>query len=107
MSKKKTKAQLIEGDDRAKTGQQAKKKTRDELSDLCRNYLEKKELFKWFIERYFGLPRYMQLWELAENDQEEYLRNELESIWFDLPDHVFNIQNNPPGWGAFIDLIDE
>lgn len=107
MSKKKTKAQIIEGDNKTKTGQQIKKKTRDQLCDLCRNYLEKKERFKWFIEKYYGLQKYLELWELAENDQEYHLRNELEAIWFDLPDNIFNIQCAPPGWESFIALIDE
>lgn len=82
-------------------------RTRPEISAFCKEYLEKKELFKWFIERYFGLPKYMDLWKLAEDNQEEHLRNELDAIWFSLPDNIFNIQNNPPGWEAFINLIDE
>lgn len=106
MSRKKTKAQIIEGDNKKRNQQQERKKTRDELSDLCRGYLEKKERFKWFIERYYGLQKYLELWELAENDQECYLRNELEAIWFDLPDSIFNIQCAPPGWESFIALID-
>ena len=108
MSKKKTKAQIIEDDNRTKTGQQAKKKkTKDQLCGLCRNYLEKKELFKWFIEKYYGLQKYLDLWELAENNQEAHLRSELNSIWFELPDSVFNIRCAPPGWESFVSLIDE
>lgn len=107
MSKKKTKVQIIKGDSRTKIGQQTEKKTKDQLCDLCRNYLEKKELFKWFIERYYGPQKYLELWKLAENDQEHHLRSELEAIWFELPDNIFNIQCAPPGWGPFVALIDE
>lgn len=107
MSKKKTKTQIIEGDNRKNYQQQEYKKTRDELSDLCRGYLEKKELFRWFIEKYYGLKKYLELWELAENDQEAHLRSELNSIWFELPDSIFNIQYAPPGWESFVSLIDE
>lgn len=107
MSKKKTKAQIIEGDNKKSYKQQGCKKTRDELSELCRNYLEKKELFKWFIEKYYGLKKYLELWELAESDQEAHLRSELNSIWFELPDSIFNIQYAPPGWEAFVSLIEE
>ena len=107
MSKKKTAAQIIEGEEKMRIVLQARNKNLGHLSDLCRNYLEKKGLFKWFIERYYGLQKYMDLWELAENNQEEHLHNELNAIWFELPDNVFNIQNNPPGWEAFISLIDE
>lgn len=107
MSKKKTKAQIIEGDNKKRYQQQERKKTRDELSDLCRGYLEKKELFRWFIEKYYGTKKYLELWELAEDDQEAHLRSELNSIWFELPDSVFNIQCAPPGWESFVSLIDE
>ena len=77
------------------------------LSALCQKYLEKKTLFKWFIEKYFGLKKYVELWDLAENDQEEELRHELNVIWHELPDTTFNTQCNPPGWETFISLIDE
>ena len=107
MSRKKTKDQIIEGNDKVKVAQQGKKKNREELSKLCREYLEKKELFKWFIEKYYGLQKYLDLWELAENDEEYHLRSELNSIWFELPDSVFNIQCAPPGWESFVALIDE
>lgn len=107
MSKKKTKAQIIEGDNKKRFQQQERKKTRDELSDLCRGYLEKKELFKWFIEKYYGLGKYLELQDIAENDQEARLRDELNTIWFELPDSIFNIRCAPPGWESFIALIDE
>lgn len=76
-------------------------------SDFCQKYLRKKHLFKWFIERYFGSQKYIDLWEMAEKNEEQKLKTELESIWYDLPDNIFNIQNNPPGWDAFVSLIDE
>lgn len=85
----------------------SKKKTRKELSDLCREYLEQKELFRWFIVKYFGLRKYIELWELAENDQEKFLRDELNKIWYELPDSLFNIRVAPPGWKSFIRLIEE
>lgn len=107
MNRKKTKAQIIEGDNKKSYQQHEHKKTRGELSDLCRGYLEKKELFRWFIEKYYGLKTYLELWELAENDQEARLRSELNSIWFGLPDSVFNIQCAPSGWESFISLIAE
>lgn len=106
MSRKKTKAQIIEGDTRQRHDRKSKI-PREQLSDLCRSYLEKKELFRWFIEKYFGPQKYLELWELAEQDKEGDLRTELESIWFDLPDSIFNIQVCPSGWNSFIALIEE
>lgn len=106
MSKKKTKDQIIQESSNTRRDKE-KPVSRKELSDLCKRYLEKKEHFKWFIEKYYGPRKYIELWELAENNQEIYLRNELEAIWFDLPDHIFNIRENPPGWESFLSLIEE
>ena len=106
MSKKKTQAQIINGDNGRRYQHQERKKSRNELSDLCREYLEKKESFKWFIEKYYGIEKYLELWELAENDQEEHLQHELNTIWFELPDSIFNIRCAPPGWEAFVTLVE-
>lgn len=107
MSRKKTKAQIIELDNGKKYQQQTRRKSREKLSDLCRSYLAKKDLFRWFIEKYYGPGKYLELWELAENDQESYLRNELNSIWHELPDSIFNIQSAPAGWESFVSLIEK
>ena len=107
MSKKKNRAQIIQGEQTRIKTQKDKKLRREELSDLCRGYLEKKELFKWFIEKYYGAKKYLELWELAEQNKESDLRNELNSIWFELPDSIFNIQCAPSGWEAFLSLVDE
>jgi len=106
MGKKKTKSQLFEDNNHRRERATGKKK-REELSDFCREYLEKKGLFEWFITKYAGAKKFLELWELAENDQEASLRNELEGLWYQLPDSIFNIRNNPPGWTAFLNLIDE
>ena len=76
-------------------------------SDFCKEYLKRRELFRWFIEKYYGLKKYVDLMNLAEENEEDQLRHELNNMWFELPDNVFNIQNNPPGWESFLDLIDE
>lgn len=104
MSKKKTKEQTILGNDSRRQQFQSRQA---EISQFCKDYLSKKELFKWFIEKYYGLERYLELWELAEQGKEDALRGELNSIWYELPDNIFNLQVCPPGWGAFITLIDE
>lgn len=107
MSKKKTKAQILEGDNNLYRQEQVKRIPRSELSELCREYLEKKELFRWFIERYFGLQKYLDLWGLAEQDEEKQLYTELTEIWYKLPDSIFNVRVCPEGWDAFLRLIEK
>lgn len=105
MSRKKTKEQTIFGDDSNKRQQFQPRQT--EISQFCKDYLSKKELFKWFIEKYYGLKKYLELWELAEQGKEDALRGELNSMWYELPDNIFNLQVCPPGWETFVTLIDE
>ena len=82
-------------------------KKENKINQFCRDYLAKKELFRWFIIRYYGPQKYLELWELAEQNEEELLRNELNEIWDDLPDSIFNLRVAPPGWETFITLIEK
>ena len=77
------------------------------LTPRCKGFLEKKESFRWIIERYYGLKKYMELWNLAENNEDEKLQTELNTIWYELPDSIFNIQNNPKGWENFLSLVED
>ena len=81
-------------------------KRRTYSSPFCREYLNRKDQFKWFIERYFGKERFIKLYDLALSDMETELYSELESIWFDLPDNIFNISVSPKGWSMFVELLD-
>lgn len=72
----------------------------------CTNYLAKKEQFKWFIERYFGLKKYIELWDLAEEGYEHELKSELDAIWHELPASIFNAYNNTPGWETFLTFVE-
>lgn len=83
------------------------KTNKKDLSQFCKDYLKQKNSFKWFIERYFGKDKFVELWNLAESGEEDELRSELNSIWYELPDNLFNILNNPPGWDEFLRLIEE
>ena len=105
MSKKKTEEQIIFGGDADKRQQFQPRQT--EISQFCKDYLSKKELFKWFIEKYYGLKKYLELWELAEQGREAKLRSELVDIWFRLPDSIFNLQVCPEGWESFVNLLDQ
>lgn len=77
-----------------------------ELSPKCKDFLKKKESFRWFIEKYYGLKKFIDLWHLAEQNEEEQLVHELTQIWYELPDSIFNIQNNPKGWENFLSLVE-
>ena len=78
-----------------------------ELGEYCRAYINSHKQFDWFIKRYYGPAKVLELWNMAEDNQEEHLRNELNAIWFELPDSIFNIRNNPEGWEAFLKLVEE
>lgn len=78
-----------------------------ELSDYCKQYLRTRKQFEWFILRYYGPAKAVELLYLAENNEEELIRNELQAIWYELPDNLFNIRNNPEGWEVFLKLVEE
>lgn len=104
MSRKKTREQAMFGEGFVRTRAGQKKA---EESQFCKDYLAKKELFRWFIEKYYGPKKYLDLWELAKQGEEKALRDDLNSIWYELPDNIFNLSVCPPGWESFVSLIDE
>ena len=75
--------------------------------DICKEFLEKCELFKWFIEEYYGGDFYETLVGTAQCGEEYWLSAMLTRIWFELPDGKFNKSVNPPGWHEFLGLIEE
>lgn len=76
-------------------------------SVLCSNYLKLHATFDWFIERYYGIEKVNELWDLAKQDREWVLKQELEKIWYELPDSTFNIYVKPTGYTNFLSLIDD
>lgn len=75
--------------------------------DICKEFLEKCCNFKWFIVQYFGETYYDTLVELASCGKNCELYNELNHVWFELPDSIFNICVCPPGWLEFLNLVEE
>lgn len=61
--------------------------------------------FEWFIHKYVRemVPL---LAKAREEKDTQQLLNYLNGIWFELPDRIFNIQNNPEGWREFLSLIE-
>lgn len=74
---------------------------------MCQRFLELLPKFQWFIERWFGQKTVDYLKQLANDGKEEELSNKLNDIWFELPDDIFNIRENPEGWNEFLSLIEE
>ena len=72
----------------------------------CKEYLEHEEQFRWFLDKYFGPNLFQSLHDLAVQDKGRLLMAYLNDIWFGLPDHLFNIRENPPGWKAFLRIIE-
>jgi len=71
--------------------------------DKCKEFLKHKSKF-WFIEKYFP-NKMILLEELAKENKEPQLLNELNDIWFKLPDS-FNIINMPEGWSEFLSILE-
>ena len=74
---------------------------------MCKRFLELLPKFQWFIKRWFGQETVDYLKQLANDDKEVELSNKLNDIWFELPDDVFNIRENPDGWNEFLSLIEQ
>lgn len=75
-------------------------------SRFCIEYLRRKDQFAWFIKRFFGAQKTVELWNLAEADKESELYIELNEIWYKLPDNLFNVIVNPKGWSSFLTLLE-
>lgn len=73
----------------------------------CEDFLNKIDEFKWFIQRYFGSSEVRYLREIAHKKDEKTLRERLNIIWFELPDYIFNIKENPRGWMTFLNFVEE
>ena len=74
---------------------------------ICKRFIELLPKFEWFIKRWFGQETVDYLVSLANENKEEELSGKLNDIWFELPDDIFNIRENPEGWNEFLSLIEE
>jgi hypothetical protein len=95
-----------ERSDRTRSGRN-EKVTKVELDEYCQAYLREHKLFDWILERYYGKEKVLELWNLAQAGESEHIKNIMNGIWFDLPDHIFNIRNNPPGWEQFLHFVED
>jgi hypothetical protein len=63
--------------------------------------------FKWFLDKYFNEGLMETLIWARQTRNITALLGILNQAWFELPDSIFNIVNNPPGWGEFLKVIEE
>ncbi len=77
------------------------------MDTVCKRFLELLPKFQWFITKYFGQEEIDKCKTYAERGEELCLLNELNSIWYYLPDNIFNIKENPEGWNEFLSLLEE
>lgn len=78
-----------------------------EKKDICIQFLNSLDEFRWCIKKYFGEEIVEKLKNYAKERNESKLRSALNEIWFHLPDYLFNIRENPKGWNTFLQLIEE
>jgi len=66
-----------------------------------------KHKFTWFFMKY----GYKSVWDdlhiLRGQENREKMVSILNLVWFQLPDSIFNIIENPAGWNEFLALIEE
>jgi uncharacterized membrane protein YheB (UPF0754 family) len=75
------------------------------MRNISEEFLNAIPEISWFIVKYFGNEKLKELIELAQNRQTEKLLDELNDIWYELPDRQFNRRVNPPGWDTFKSLL--
>jgi len=73
--------------------------------DWLQLFDETKDNFKWFFDKY-GYD-WNKLMKYREEENQDKMFSYMNDVWFDLPDHIFNIMNMPKGWNEFINLLEE
>lgn len=80
---------------------------RPEKPGICADFMEGQAEFGWFIEKYFGKQKLVEMKEMARKGEEDRLKAECNDIWFRLPDSVFNVRERPRGWMLFLRLVED
>lgn len=70
-------------------------------------YKDNKQKFEWFIKKYIRDERIIEkLDDLVSHGDAKALYTNLNYMWSELPDDIFNIQVRPWGWLEFLDVIE-
>lgn len=62
--------------------------------------------FKWFFDTYFESEVWEQLILYRNQENIQLMMGIMNNVWYMLPDHKFNIIENPKGWSEFLTLIE-
>ena len=74
-----------------------------EKEEWLRLFDETKNEFRWFLEDY----GYWDAIEKARLDDDYVIMSDImNQAWFMLPEHKFNIMENPRGWSEFLNLLE-
>lgn len=76
------------------------------LHNICSDFMKVHSDFEWIIDKYCGLDKMDELIELALTDNYDKLFKDLDDIYWDLPDHIFNIRENPDGFEQLLWIVD-
>jgi len=82
------------------------KKYKEFVDQVPKKFLATMENMRWFIIQYFGNDTMNSLINLANEGNGKKLIDMLSNIWFELPDNLFNIVENPPGWEDLLAIIE-
>lgn len=73
----------------------------------CETFILIEPKIQWFIRKYFGEHFLQELSEIARRGEGPLLFDRCNMIWYELPDNLFNIRENPPGWSDFLSLLED
>jgi len=82
------------------------KEYKEFANQASKKFLATMENMQWFIVRYFGQDEFSDLVDLANKGEGQKLVDRLNNIWFTLPDNIFNIIENPPGWEDLLHIVE-
>lgn len=68
-------------------------------------YVSHRDKFWWFIKLVPGAEKQLEIGRSSLNLYN--MLSILNQVWYELPDHQFNIIENPPGWKEFLYLLED
>ena len=78
----------------------------DFSADVIAKFNKSKEDIKPIIVKEFGEGVWEELMKLVDDGKGKKVYNVLTNMWFVLPDHKYNIIENPPGWNEFLSVVE-
>ena len=76
-------------------------------SEWFKLFDETKDKFQWFFKEYGFMKHWAKIIVARELGSRVNMMTQMNTVWYHLPDHIFNIRVNPKGWKEFLYLIEE